>query len=278
MYKLVYIELIKIFTRARSYIAFIAILLIIALTFAVAVFEGKNLLDFIIQNLNEAFYMQGNLVNMYMVSYVILNFLWIHIPLLVVLVTGDLLAGEANAGTFRILLTRPVSRVKLVSAKYLAGTIYTFLLIIFMLLLSLGGGWLLLGEGDLIVIMGAINILPADDILWRFFAAYSFGFLSMVTVAALSILLSSMANNSLGPILVTMAIIIILTLMTTMSFGVFDHIKPLLLTNYLDSWQRFFYFDVDYHAVLLDAGVLLVHILVFYILTLWYFNKKDILT
>ncbi len=278
MLKLVHIELIKIFARPRSYIAFVAILVIIALTFITAIFEGQNLLDFIIQNLKDAFYMHGNLVNAYMVSYVILNFLWIHIPLLIVIVTGDLIAGEAHAGTFRILLTRPVSRAKIVTAKYIAGIVYTFIIILFLFVLSLGGGLLLLGEGDLIVMMGGINIIPADDILWRFFAAYAFGFLSMATVACLSILLSSLANNSLTPILMTMAIIIIFTLITTMNFGFFDYIKPVLLTNYLDSWQRFFYFEIDLSAILFDAGILLIHIMVFYGLTVWIFKRKDILT
>ncbi|MEA3476653.1 MAG: ABC transporter permease subunit [Bacteroidota bacterium] len=278
MLRLIHIELIKVFAKQRSYIALLAIFVIIALTFTAVIFEGQNMLDFFIQNLKEAFYMQGNLVNAYMISYIILNFLWIHIPLLIVLVTGDLLAGEAHSGTFRILLTRPVSRTKIVSAKYIAGFVYTLIIILFMFLLSLGGGLLLLGEGDLIVIMGAINIIPVDDILWRFAAAYAYGFLGMATVASLSILLSAMSNNSLGPILMTMAIIIIFTLVTTLNIGIFEVLKPFMLTSYLESWQSFFSFRVDLSGVLIDAGVLLIHILVFYLLTLWVFNKKDILT
>jgi energy-coupling factor transporter ATP-binding protein EcfA2 len=74
----------------------------------------------------------GNLVNGYMVSYLVLNFLWVHVPLLLVIVTGDLLAGEVNAGTFRILLTRPVSRFSLVTAKYIAALVYTLVIVIFL--------------------------------------------------------------------------------------------------------------------------------------------------
>ncbi|MCK7520020.1 MAG: ABC transporter permease [Ignavibacteriales bacterium] len=47
-----------------------------------------------------------------------LNALVVHIPFLITLVAGDLLAGEATAGTYRILVTRPVSRFKIVFSKF----------------------------------------------------------------------------------------------------------------------------------------------------------------
>ncbi|MDZ7776879.1 MAG: ABC transporter permease subunit [Bacteroidales bacterium] len=66
--------------------------------------------------------------------------MFIHIPFLVALVTGDLLAGEANAGTFRLLLIRPVSRTQLLTAKFLAGWIYMLSLMVFMFAFSIGFG------------------------------------------------------------------------------------------------------------------------------------------
>ncbi len=137
----------------------------------------------------------GNLVNGYMVSYLVLNFLWVHVPLLIVIVTGDLLAGEANAGTFRILLTRPVSRFSLVTAKYIAALVYTLVIVIFLAMLNIGLGLLIFGKGDLMVFLGGLNIFEENDILWRFAAAYTLAFLSMTTIAALSLFFSSLSNN-----------------------------------------------------------------------------------
>lgn len=278
MYKLIKLEIYKVFSRKRSLIAFFAIFAIIIIAMAAMLWEGEAMHNFITQNLSNAFYMQGNLINGYLISYLVLNFLWVHIPLLVVIVTGDLFSGEAHGGTFRLILTRPVSRWKLVSVKFIAAIVYTFILMLFFAILSMGIGILLFGKGDLMLIMGAVNIFPQDDIMWRFLFAYAYGFIGMTSVAGLSILLSSMSSNSLGPILSTMAIIILFTLISTFNFSFFKLLKPFLLTSYLDSWQLFFTFDFNRNAILKDAGILVLHLMLFYGFTIYYFRKKDILT
>ncbi len=52
----------------------------------------------------------------------------IHIPLLIALVAGDSVAGEANMGTLRLMASKPVSRTGLMIAKFMATVIYTALL------------------------------------------------------------------------------------------------------------------------------------------------------
>ena len=132
---LIKIELFKIFKKGRTYIGFGAIFLIIVAIQAGIYFEGQNLFDFIMQQLDQNFQFEGNLINGYLITYLVLNTLWIHVPILVALVAGDLIAGEANSGTFRLILTRPISRTKLLIAKFLAGWTYTLLLILFMILI-----------------------------------------------------------------------------------------------------------------------------------------------
>ena len=272
------IELYKIFTRKRSYIAFIAVVLIILIAQAAMLWEGESMYAFLTKNLSDAFYMQGNLVNGYLMTYLVLNFLWVHIPLLIVIVTGDLFSGEAHGGTFRLILTRPVRRGSLVSAKFIAGMVYTFILMLLFALSSLGLGLALFGRGDLIVIFDSITILPQDDIFWRFLAAFAYGLIGMTNVASLSLLLSSMASNSLGPILSTMAIIILFTMMSTFEFSFFRYLKPLLLTTYLDSWQLLFTFEPNLSLIFRHAAILIGHSIIFYVATLVYFKRKDILT
>lgn len=278
MIRLLKAELYKIFTRKRSYIGFIAVIIIILIAQGAMLWEGKTMHEFLTKNLSSAFYMQGNLVNGYLMTYLLLNFLWVHIPLLIVIVTGDLFSGEAHGGTFRLILSRPVSRFKLVCVKYLAALVYTFILMLIFAITSLGLGILLFGKGDLMVIFNSINVLPENDIMWRFILAFIYGFIGMITVASLSLLLSSMASNSLSPILLTMATIILFTMISTFDFSIFSSIKPFLLTTYLDSWQRFFSFDVKMIKVYRDAGILILHIFIFFSLTVLYFQRKDILT
>ena len=101
-----------------------------------------------------------------------MNTLWIHIPFLVTLAAGDSVAADGANGIFRITLTRPVSRFKILVYKLMASYIYTALLLIFCALWSLGIGSIVLGTGDLIVIDNGILILDESQAWVRM--AFSF--------------------------------------------------------------------------------------------------------
>src|SRR5947207_2216250 len=50
-------------------------------------------------------------------------------PLYAALVGGDLVAKEAEDGTLRMILARPISRLRLLSVKWLAGIIFSGVLV-----------------------------------------------------------------------------------------------------------------------------------------------------
>ncbi len=276
--KILFIEIYKVFIRRRSYIGFAAILFIVIMLLVAVSHEAKTVLDFLTSNLKDSFTFQGKLVNGNLYAHIVLRSLWVHIPLLIVLVTGDLVSGEYQSGTFRLVLSRPVSRFTIISSKFIAGFIYVALLIVFLAALSLGLGYLFLGKGDLLVTNDTINIFEADDVLWRFILAYSFGILSMLTVASLSIMLSTLFDNSITAILMSLAIVISLTFLSTFNIPFINIIKPFLFTTYMGGWQSFFAFDVNMQHIVFEAIILVVHIVAFYILSLYIFLRKDILT
>lgn len=278
MINLLKIELYKIFTKPRTFIGIGAIFVIVLAVHLGFYFEGQNILDFVIQNISDKFIMQGSLINTYTVSYVILNSLWVHLPILVSLVTGDLIAGEANSGTFRLILTRPVSRTKLLTAKFIAGWIYALLLVVLMISSSLLLGYILYGTGDLIVIQKQIYIFSSDDALWRFVAAAGYGILTMTTVAALSFLLSALTDNSVGPIIGTFAIIIGITVISTIGYVIVEPILPYLFTTYMPSWALFFHLEINYNDIFHAIKVQIIYTVIFLLITIIYFRKKDILS
>jgi ABC-2 type transport system permease protein len=276
---LIQIELYKIFKRGRTYIGFGAIFLIIVAIQIGIQLEGQDVFDFIMQNLETNFHFEGNLINGYLITYLVLNTLWIHVPILVALVTGDLLAGEANSGTFRLILTRPVSRIKFLIAKFLAGWTYTFVLVLFMMLIGMVFSVLFFGKGDLMVYNNnMINFFSADQLPWRFYASFGYGVLSMTTVAALSFMLSAFSDNSIGPIVGAVAIIIGITIISTVGFNLMKPVNPYLFTTYLPAWKMFFAFEVDTFKLYWAIVVQLVYIAVFVGITFIYFRNKDILS
>ncbi|HEY0040132.1 MAG TPA: ABC transporter permease, partial [Flavisolibacter sp.] len=241
MWTLTRIELFKIFKKPRTYIAFAAIGLIILLIQLAMFSDGESYLEFMLQNLNTAFDIEGKKLNGYFVFYLILHTLLVHVPLLICLVAGDVIAGEANMGTLRLLVTKPVSRTKLMLSKFWASTIYTLMLLTFMAVMGLLGSIALFGVSDLMVQKSDMFILlDRDDVLWRYVAAYGFAALSMITVASIAFLFSVFADNSIGPIIAAMSVVIVMTILTTMDIPIFNMLKPYLFTNHMLNWKGFF--------------------------------------
>jgi ABC-2 type transport system permease protein len=279
IFTLIRIELLKIFRKWRTYIGFIAIGILVPLLHLAMYLEGQNSIDFVTRGLRDSFILVGNLLNGYWISYLILNALTIHIPFLIALVAGDLLAGEATAGTYRILVTRPVSRIQIVTSKFLAGVIYTGSLIFWLAIMSIVVGLIIFGSGELIVTGNqSIIIFEQSDILWRFFLAYGFAILSMTVVCSLTILFSSLVENAIGPIVSTMAVIIIFIILSAFDVEILRDIKPYLFTNYMLDWREFFNDPLDFAEITKSVLVLSGHIILLFAATSFIFHKKDILS
>lgn len=273
------LELYKIFKRPRTYISF---LIMTAVTFLIQIamyVDGRTFVDFAMQGVGEQFAISGNILNGYLVTYLVLQSLLIHIPLLVALVAGDVLAGEANMGTMRLLLTKPVSRWQVVLVKYISSVVYAFLLLLWLAVVGLGLSLLVFGEGDMINLKSdAFVMLLNDDIMWRYMLAFAFAALAMSTVAALSVFLSVFADNAIGPIIGSMGVIVVLTIFGNLDIPLFNVVKPYLFTTHMIAWKGFFDDPVPYNAIINSVGILCVYILLFLTATIVVFNKKDIHT
>ena len=279
MKQLVQIELYKIFKKWRTYIGFIAIAALVSIVEIAMYFEGQRSLDFMTQNLRQSFVFIGNLLNGFFISYLIFNMLAVHIPFLITLVSGDLLAGEATSGTYRILLTRPVSRIQVVTSKFIAGNIYTFSLIFWLAVMSLGIGAILFGFGELIVVKtDSIIILDRNDVLWRFILAYGFATLGMFVVSGLAFFFSSLVENAIGPIIATMAVIIVFLIISAINIDFFRAIRPYLFINYILSWRLLFDDPINLFEVIKAVMILLGHVVALYTVTAIIFVRKDILS
>jgi ABC-2 type transport system permease protein len=241
--------------------------------------DGEEYLEFMMGNINSAFDIEGKKLNGYFVFYLILHTLLVHVPLLICLVAGDVVAGEAAMGTLRLLVTKPVSRTALMLSKFAASSIYTLALLAFMAVVGLVGSVLLFGVSDLMVQKSDMFILlDKEDVLWRYVGACGFAALSMITVAALAFLFSVFAENGIGPIVSAMSVVILCTILTTMDIPLFYALKPFLFTNHMLNWKGFFDKPVDVAEVLKSAGVLILHTVLFVSLAVWFFKKKDVLS
>lgn len=182
-------------------------------------------------------------------------------------------------GTLRLLLTQPISRTQVLASKYIAGAMYTALIVVWLGILAIGLGHGMFGSGDLMVLNSdGLVIIPEYDIAWRYIGAFAVAFLALNTVATLSIALSCFSDNSVGPIVATMSIIILFTIIGTLDVSVFDSIRPYLFTTHMAAWRSFFEDPFPIEEIKISVWVLLIHQALFWIISFVYFNRKDITT
>src|ERR1700750_1468376 len=293
MLPLLRIELFKIFRKPRTYISFGAIAAMVLIVQVALKSDGKSYIEFITGSLNESLDIPyTNILNGYFVCFVILNLLLIHIPLLIALVAGDSIAGEANMGTLRLIASKPVSRTGLMLAKFMATVIYTALLLIWLAFISLLLSILIFGTNDILIARNdVLEIIRSNDVLWRYLAAFGFATLALTTVASLAFLLSVFADNSIGPIVSTISIVIVFTILSELQIPLYDRtVQPWLFTSHMLAWKGFFYTKTDASgtsidgsienlpAVLRSLAVLLGYIGLFVGSAIAVFRKKDILS
>ena len=278
MFSLILIELTKIFKKWRSYLGYLGISAIVAIVQTNLFFYGDNYVKHLTRNLGELFFISGNLLNGYLIGHLILNAMFILFPLTIVLVAGEILAGEATGGTYRLILTRPISRMQIVISKFIAGSIYTLSILVWMIFVSLLVSLLVFGSGELIVVSDGLNIFAKDDLLWRFGLGYIHILFSMTLVFSLTFLFSSFVENAIGPMIATMAILIVLVIISQLPLDLAQQLKPYIFTNYFLDWNQFFSYSIDWVVQLKSIGFLAAHSILFLLISTIIFLKKDILT
>jgi ABC-2 type transport system permease protein len=278
-WKSTYNEFIKIAAKPRSYIGIAAITLIVGIILFAMRLDGMMYISFITAPFEQSLSFEGNILNGNLMAFIILQMLIIHIPLLIAFVTGDLISGEGAMGTIRLLPTKPISRTSILMSKYLAGCAYTLVVLLWMGFMAIFIGKVLFGTGDLMVLKSdGLIILQESDISWRFLYGFLVAYLALVMIATLSLTLSCFSENSIGPIVTTMGIIILFTIIGTLDVPMFDHIRPYLFTTHMAAWRSFFEDPLPVEQITQSIVVLLVHIVSLLGIAIYKFNKKDILS
>jgi ABC-2 type transport system permease protein len=103
-------------------------------------------------------------------------------------------------------------------------------------------------------------------------------------------MLSVFSDNSIGPIVATVCIIIIFTILTQLQIPFYDEtIKPYLFTTHMLGWKGFFYVKgnegstingsvSNLPAIVKSALILIGYAAVFLFIAIGYFRKKNILS
>ena len=144
-------ELRKMFGKKRTYIGFGAFLLAEMIILVMLRYSNKvqNQLTTVLQ-LN-GYDPTPFITNLTMCVWSLFPIALLLMPIYVSLVGGDLLAKEAEDGTLRMILARPISRIRLAMVKWMAGLFFSFVLAVSLGLISVAVASCLFPPGGLFV-------------------------------------------------------------------------------------------------------------------------------
>lgn len=128
------------------------------------------------------------------------------LPLAVGVVSGDAIAGEAQAGTLRYLLTVPVARARVLAVKY--GALVVFALVASFLVAAVGlvVGWLLFPTGDITLLSG--TTIPPLAAVGRAALVALYVASSLAGLAAVGLAVSTFTEVPVGAMATTVVLAI----------------------------------------------------------------------
>ncbi|MGY2875074.1 ABC-2 type transport system permease protein [Marmoricola sp. URHA0025 HA25] len=186
----------------------------------------------------------------------------LFLPVAVAINAGEAIAGEAQAGTLRYLLVRPVGRTRLLVAKLVSVMSFVLLTVLVVAATALVTGRLFLGHAA----AGAPTIsvsgtpLSTGELAWRTGLALLFAMLAMLGVASIALFLSTMVRSPLAAAMGTLAVLVASTVLLTLDAA--HALRPYLLTRYWLSFVDLFRDPILWtnvvHGVLQQAAYVVV--------------------
>lgn len=263
--------------KKRTYISFILIIILIPFIVAAIDDGGKTLELKIYGQLADSFLFYGSVINGYLSTYIIIAILISHMPFLSTIVASEIVSGEYSKGTFRMYLTRPVSRNKILMSKLIIVLLYTTIMMFFFFTYTLLVSFLWLGGGDLAVFHNGLLLLAEDDVLWRFALAFILSNFVMLSVSCLCFLISTISRNSVTPIIITISIVFIGTAVAFIPIPIFERVNPFLFTGYIDIFLTAFHDPLPLNKYYNLFFITTFWSLLFIIISFKSFKNKDIL-
>jgi ABC-2 type transport system permease protein len=179
------------------------------------------------------------------------------LPLVVAVVSGDALAGEASTGTLRYLLVVPAGRARLLSVKYAAIVVFSLVSCLLVAASALIMGVVLFPVGPVTMLSG--TTMPLSEGLLRLLFVVLYVSAAMAMLGAIGLAISSLTEHPIAAI----AAIMIITVASEVSDNIpqFAVVQPYLPTHWWLSFDSLLRTPIDTTELthgLLSIGVYIV--------------------
>lgn len=268
-------ELWKLFGKKRTYMGFAMFL--IAQNIITLVFRFSNASRGMIRQLENNGYPADQFISgLTIATIMVFPIAYVLLPLYVSLVGGDLVAKEAEDGTLRMILARPISRFRLLVIKWLAGSIFSVLLVfalgafglIFASLFFNWGGLFVMIPGEL------FSVFDAKTGLNHYVMAHIALVTKAITIMGLAFMFSCFNVKPAAATILSLSFIFVNFILMQIPF--FKEIQHWFLTYHLNLWQNMFAQPIPWWRVGQSLSILTGFNVTFLIVGCTVFQVRDI--
>jgi ABC-2 type transport system permease protein len=196
----------------------------------------------------------------------------LFLPLVIGVVSGDSVAGEAGAGTLRYLLTVPVTRGRLLAVKTLGVASYTAIGVFTVTGVGLVLGGILFGLHDVTLLSG--DTVSLGNGLLRTLGVAAYVIVALFGLAAGGVFVSTLTENAIAAMATTIGIAVFSALLDAVPQ--LRHIHGILLTHNWLGFGELLRGQVDTSALLRWSGLHLIYATVFLSLAWARLTTKDV--
>nr|WP_315175318.1 ABC transporter permease [uncultured Flavobacterium sp.] len=275
MWQLIKIEWYKLFKQNRTYWALGAIIIIEGLVLVGAYFQGTDIIELLLENLRKSFYFEGNLLNGNLMVYLLLNTLWFHLPLILMILVSGMITTEYKDKTLQATFLQPVSKFKFIAAKYLVAIQLTIVVLLFLAFTSIVLSNAIFGQGDLIVYLESLNFFTDAVAKQRILMAFISGGFSMLFYTVVSMTLAIVIKEATATWIASTFFLVFTNLLLKIDLNS-TFLNQWTYVKLIDSWQYFFYPEVEWEQVSFNTVLLFFYSVVTALFGIYLFIKKDL--
>ena len=197
-------------------------------------------------------------------------------PLYAALVGGDLVAKEVEDGTLRMILSRPISRFRLLLVKWVAGVIFSALLVLVLGGTALGFArmwfpW----KGMFVFIPGQVfNVLSPDEGVRLYMWSHVFMTLNASVILGIAFMFSCFNMKPAAATILALSLLFVNLVMEGIPF--FEQYHEYLLTYHFRSWHNVYTAPIPWSQMTESVFVLLAFNLTTFLVGAAAFQARDI--
>lgn len=199
-------------------------------------------------------------------------------PLYACLVGGDLVAKEAEDGTLRMILSRPISRTRLIFIKWCAGVIFSILLVLALGLMALLFAWMWFPWGGMFVFIPeperTFNVMSAMQGLKLYSLCHVFLAVNAATMMTIAFMFSCFNMKPAAATVLGFSFLLLNLVMENIPF--FQDYREFMLLHHFRAWVAVFADPLSWPRIIESMFVLFGFNLTCFIIGVTGFHVRDI--